>query len=316
MSVRSGRSGSVSSRSTRGGVEPGAYRYGSASARKYNKLPATQGKSPPRSPQTTAKTRHTTLRCGKDTRVSTDIHSVQHPGSEHRAGGVRHSINMSEIEARREEESELTALEQERESLKYLVAAYLEEREVLQRMMKNKHMENEHTLERMPGLEVAMEVAEAKADEAVALMDDMEDEHNHYKQERVLLQGELAEARKELYQLERDAARTFKAREELEGIKNSQAHKEKGDLIGRVADKEAKNNKTRKDINLIQEETKKIMADVDSLSGRIHSPRNASRVSPDVSLDLSKAGKGPGGKGPAGKGPPGKSPLRGQGFST
>jgi len=249
-----------------------SYRYGTASARRYNQMPVVNKKSPKHAPgYGSARTRQTNLRCENDTRKSADIHSTEHSGPS-RSGGVRYSYPVRNQFDSRDGQcraNQIAALDQERQSLRLLVEGLSEECMTLQSMMQNTHAESENLASRIPSLRGAVEDAQETAVEAVQRIDSMESEHGRYKMDRKTCQQELAEARTELYRLQQDARRSQKANEHMTFVQNSQAHKEKGDLIIRVAKKEKENLSIRKDIVAIMNETEQIRMQTSQLGARL-----------------------------------------------
>lgn len=202
------------------------------------------------------------MRCAVDTRRSSDIYSTEVRGGAARAGGVRYSTNMGDLQAHRDEDQEVNDLIQERDSLRYLVEGLSEEHESWKNHFKKLHVQHSDTVDRLPSMRVAREQAERDADEARLKYEQFYDEYEWFKNERANLQEQLAEARRTQYQIEEDRERTDKALREMEGVRRSQAHAEKGTCIYRVNQATETLEKMKADLAALNQETDEIEAQI------------------------------------------------------
>lgn len=219
------------------------------------------------SPASKVKTRETTLRCGVDTRVVSDIFTTEIPGAKERSGGVRHSANITELAKQKELDAERFALIEEQHGLRTCEERFLEELEVWNREFSDMHKEHEATKESLPALEVQQEQTEKDADEMEVRLQQLQDEYERFKQHRKELQEELKEVRIRHYQIQNDQARVSKAQEESVNVRQSQAHKEKSMVIERVEKKRKKLEQMRKTLEDLQHETVDLHEKVTKLSG-------------------------------------------------
>lgn len=206
------------------------------------------------------------MSCSSDTRHTSDIFSTQTSGGASRSGGVRYSASMRELEAHRDADRELNELIQERDSLRYLVEGLSEEQESWKFRFKTMHDEHSSVVDRIPGMRVAADQAERDAAETREKYESYYDEYHWFKSERTRLQEQLAEARRTQYRIEEDQERTRKAAREMEGVRRSQAHAEKGTCIYRVNQLQDTLEKMKADLVQLNKETDDIHVQISHYS--------------------------------------------------